>query len=389
MTEIREVANWFHEREGEMFEPEDHPFEREDVVEVLDDSVDPVQQIAVDGERFVGVVSYEEHDGWYEYTRWDDAEGKVNIGVCAACVKQANSVENVARTVGDDTETAKEKFDSHYSDGHRDRPADVETGATLLGGTTISGNQAIHLGNDGPGSGVDADTVRGEQALQKLDFREKSEPTNFLSSFLTPCQNPRGLGVGTDDSIWLVEESSPEVIKQFTRSGSSISQFTPSNENPRGLGLDSNDCIWHSDSSSNDLVQTDQTGNEITRFSTASANPEGVGIAQTGCIWNSLGSSVYRYDRTGTLTKQFVAPGAANPEGVGFDSGDSIWVADTAGEEITKVTKGGTPIKALNQNNWGSGNPAGVGFDTDGCLGNGDNVDGGSSELTKTEFVTF
>lgn len=38
---------------------------------------------------------------------------------------------------------------------------EVSTGAELSTGTTVSGNKAYHLGNDGQGSGLDVDTVDG------------------------------------------------------------------------------------------------------------------------------------------------------------------------------------------------------------------------------------
>ena len=68
----REIATWFHDNVGELFTEEETPFSRKDIVQLVNDSVDPVQQIKADGERYYGVLSYGEHDGWYEYTRWDD-----------------------------------------------------------------------------------------------------------------------------------------------------------------------------------------------------------------------------------------------------------------------------------------------------------------------------
>lgn len=163
----REIADWFHEREGELFTVDDTPFSRDEIVRVVDDSVDPVQQVIVDGEKYIGVIEYEEHDGWYEYTRWDDAIGEINMGVCANCVQEADSVGEVSKTIGDSSDTASEKFVRHYRDEHSESPDEIETGATLVSGTTINSNTAIHLGNDGSGSNVDADFVRGNNAIEE------------------------------------------------------------------------------------------------------------------------------------------------------------------------------------------------------------------------------
>lgn len=43
----------------------------------------------------------------------------------------------------------------------------VTTGATLNSGTTIGANEVYHLGNDGQGSGLDAETVDGESPVVK------------------------------------------------------------------------------------------------------------------------------------------------------------------------------------------------------------------------------
>lgn len=158
---IQKVANWFHEREGELFTKQETPFSRDEIVNVVNDSVDPVQQVATDGERYYGIIEYNEHTGWYEYTRYDDALGKVSMGVCAKCVQQSESTNEVSRTIGDDIDIAQKKFENHYSDEHTVKPDEIETGATLLSGTTINGNEVIHLGMDGSGSGVDADKILG------------------------------------------------------------------------------------------------------------------------------------------------------------------------------------------------------------------------------------
>ncbi|MFB6207987.1 MAG: hypothetical protein ABEJ69_01415, partial [Candidatus Nanohaloarchaea archaeon] len=118
----RKIADWFHERAGELFTIEETPFDREQLVYLTNDSVDPIQQVVVSGTRYYGVIAYAEHDGWYEYTRWDDHHGEVNVGVCAKCVETAESVGEVAHTLGDPTDVAREKIEQHYAEAHSVRP---------------------------------------------------------------------------------------------------------------------------------------------------------------------------------------------------------------------------------------------------------------------------
>lgn len=169
MTKEQKIAEWFHERQGELFKVDEIPYTREEIVSIINDSVDPVQQVIVDNERYYGVIEYREQEGWYEYTRWDDCAGEVNIGVCAKCVVEETSVSKVTRTVGDDTDTARKKFEYHYKREHNKLPSNIETGASLLSGTTIDGNETIHLGMDGSDSNVDADVIRGGVAVGEFD----------------------------------------------------------------------------------------------------------------------------------------------------------------------------------------------------------------------------
>ena len=172
---LRPVAEFFHEHEGELFEKyealeelaqaDSVPSEDERLLgrvmgNLAADRVDPVQSIVRDSDKYIGVVEYAEHDYWYEYVEVDDVHGRMNVGVCAKCVSEASSDANVAKGVGT-TEELSERIEAHYSEEHDADVSEVNTGATLVSGTTIAGNSAIHSGNDGVGSGLDADTYRG------------------------------------------------------------------------------------------------------------------------------------------------------------------------------------------------------------------------------------
>jgi len=172
---LRPVAEFFHEHEGTLYEryeaidelqnsPDIPSDDRRTLGRVIGnlaaDRVDPVQNIVRQGEKYVGVVSYSEHDYWYEYVEVDDVHGRVNVGVCAKCVSEASSDASVAKGVGT-TEELADRIESHYSEKHDTGVSEVNTGATLVSGTTIAGNSAIHTGNDGVGSGLDADSYRG------------------------------------------------------------------------------------------------------------------------------------------------------------------------------------------------------------------------------------
>jgi len=180
---LRPVAEFFHKYEGELFEryqavdelveDEDIPSSDERMLHrvvgnLSADRVDPVQNVVRDDAKYVGVLDYDEHDYWYEYVEVDDVHGRMNVGVCAKCVQDAENDAQVAKGVGT-TEELSERIADHYEEEHSEKPESVETGATLLSTTTISGNTTINSSNDGIGSFLNADKFRGKDIFDLVD----------------------------------------------------------------------------------------------------------------------------------------------------------------------------------------------------------------------------
>jgi len=371
----REVANWFHDREGELFTVDETPFTRDELVQVVDDSVDPVQQVLVDGEKYVGVIQFEEHDGWYEYTRWSDSAGEVRIGVCARCVQQAETPAEVSRTIGDSTEIAQEKFENHYEESHESRPDEVNTGATLLSGTTINGNTAIHPGMDGHGSGVDADFVLGNEALETGSFYSFSETTagEIQTTFSTPSDRAGGVGLDSNNCIWHASNTtSPGSIYELDQTGSIMSQFTTPSQNPVGVGINSNDCIWSVDSFADSIYKLNQSGSIITSFSSPSDNGAGIDVDSSSSLWHAdnTGSSIYELDTNGTILTQFSSE-SSTPTGLGVDDRDSLWVCNYNKDTIREMDRSGSLFSSFSVPGFGDG----VGIENNGSLwhSSGDN----------------
>src|SRR6056297_1411955 len=98
---------------------------------------------------------------------------------------------------------------------------EVSTGATLTSGTTVGGNEVYHLGNDGQGSGLDAEFVQGSAPIQTgvpYVWETVSESTGnqgaILSQFASPSSSPQGIGLDSSDSIWHAD-SNPDFIYQL------------------------------------------------------------------------------------------------------------------------------------------------------------------------------
>lgn len=391
MKQVKEARKWFHEREGELFRSREIPFERRVVVKLVNDSVDPVQQIIADGERYIGVINYQEYDGWYEYTRWNDSTGKIKIGVCARCVQKAGKVAEVSRTIGDNTGKAKKKFREHYRRDHNRKPDDVETGATLLSGTTIGGNEAIHVGMDGDGSGVDTDFVLGVGALKTASFYEaKFTGTNKEPQFSTPSGTPVGVGLDSNGCVWNADRFE-DSIYELDQNGSILTGFSSPSANSTGIGIDANDCVWLADNGAESLYQMSQSPtlgqpDIISQFASPSGSPQGVGLDSNDCVWNadSFAYSVFKLDKSGNVQGGFNTP-SDNPEGVGLDSGGCVWHADDA-NSIYRLDRNGNVIAKFASP---SNSPEGVGLDGSGCIWHSDSRADSIYRMKLRDIVEF
>jgi hypothetical protein len=217
---LRPVAEWFHDHEGEMFKRRAVATRIADDIstdesistasvnlaigDIVGDGVDPVIQVGAADGKYVGVVDYSEGPFWYEYTAYHTGVGRLHKVVCAACVTESTHEQDVyaprwepseydddemrglmaahhsARHASMDPATVIEEYTDGYTPEESVSPADiaphidhesyltktdfgdVETGATLVSTTTTTaGDVFFHAGNDGPGSGLDADSLDG------------------------------------------------------------------------------------------------------------------------------------------------------------------------------------------------------------------------------------
>jgi hypothetical protein len=168
----KDILNWFldNDRVGELY-PKDQVIEQiqeefeisssratKAVSSLVGDIVDPVQQVIVEDKRHVGIIEYrvDQESGSYGYIHFDDISGQRKRVVCGKCVEQETRDKNVTHaTEGESCEVGctwddlTAKMLHHYQDAHDADIDEIEPGASLLDGTTISGNLAIHTGNDG------------------------------------------------------------------------------------------------------------------------------------------------------------------------------------------------------------------------------------------------
>lgn len=224
---VRDVAELFHDEESELFTREkalnliteeleiSESIAAKTLSALIGDLVDPVVQIPVDGERYVGIIEYNEYDGAYGYVEYDDVAGKRNRVVCAQCVQEAESDREVAHATSgsgsfDEDASFDELYESitkHYDDAHDVIPDSVETGASLLFGTTISSNSAIHTGNESSlsffnGTSLTVDTTGDADTLDGNDataFYQTTGNQEFIVE--TRTSDPSSPATGR---IWMI-----------------------------------------------------------------------------------------------------------------------------------------------------------------------------------------
>ena len=172
---------------------EEHDWERDRAMDavrgLLDDTLDPVQLVLTGDERHTGIIDYRsyEAEGGYGFIEHDTVRGARKVLVCGKCVEEYEvdsdpwrAVEGVGRH--DDECGWDELLDhltEHYTEEHIGGPDSVEVGASLVSGTSIAGNTAWHSGNDGGGSGLDADTLDSKEPgsldVDKVDGQDATE----------------------------------------------------------------------------------------------------------------------------------------------------------------------------------------------------------------------
>lgn len=186
---LREAAEWFHdyyENEGDLLERQqaitnikqhlgvERNVAARIIANLVGDIVDPITQVNTFEGKYVGVIDYDEGDIYYSYIEHNDSIGERRVVVCAQCVHDHEHEANITHakeysgsfeeaTKAELVQAVRDHFDKDHAGVD---PADVQTGATLLSGTTIAGNEAWHAGNDGAGSNLDADSVDGVEQDQ-------------------------------------------------------------------------------------------------------------------------------------------------------------------------------------------------------------------------------
>ena len=156
---LRDVASYFHSNEGELFEKsnvtaqiaEELDIEPELAKRAIDnlalDSVDPVVQVPAQSGPHVGVISYRERDYYYTHVDHNDVLGKQKRSVCAACVDENVTLDEVRHYTRSEEEYNREEarllLAAHYYVSHDTRSIEEIIQEVGIDGATIPDSPTV------------------------------------------------------------------------------------------------------------------------------------------------------------------------------------------------------------------------------------------------------
>jgi len=186
--------------------------------------------------------------------------------------------------------------------------------------------------NDGAGSGLDADLVKGKDGVWELQSGEVD------SQFASPSTYPRGL-TWDGTNLWNADPDTDKIYELNT-SGTILNQFASPSTYPTGLAWDGAN-LWHADSNADKIYELNTSGTILSQFASPGSYPEG--LAWDGAnLWHadSVAEKIYELNTEGSILSEFASP-STNPRGLTWD-GTNLWNADPDTDKIYELNTSGT-----------------------------------------------
>jgi DNA-binding beta-propeller fold protein YncE len=148
---------------------------------------------------------------------------------------------------------------------------------------------------------------------------------------------------------------------------------------PHGIAISSDDRVYVADTGNRRVQVLDSDGNFITALEANNnekfVEPFDVVIASTGdvLVLDADVGWIYRFDANGRALGRFAGPAAQfyKPRGMAIDSEDNLYIADTGGARIVKLSLNGERLKVFGARGNGRGQflePSHVAVDAEGFV---------------------
>lgn len=176
------------------------------------------------------------------------------------------------------------------------------------------------------------------------DIFAATQSGSVSKQFLGPAAKARGIGINSDGSYWIADGHT-NVLYKTDQDGSVVNKLSI-NQSPAGVGVDSQDSVWISDPRS--LYKFNEGGKKVKEIDGRSG-ADGLGIASDDSIWlaDDIDDDIYRMDNTGSVIEYISNPLTYAPKGLDIDSNDSIWVAGQASNSIYELNTSGSILSSF------------------------------------------
>jgi len=192
-----------------------------------------------------------------------------------------------------------------------------------------------------------------------------SELNNSGGAVLTNDTNggvTQALGVAIDGSgnAWFANQHA-DTISKLNSSGNALvtSDSTTSPNYPSAIAIDGSGNAWFVNLNGNSVSELNSTGGAILSNNTAGnvSSPIGIALDSLGNAWvancgsycsGSGSGSITKLTNTGTAIGTYTGGGIRGPYGIAIDGTGAAWVANFNGNNVSKISSGGTVISGTN-----------------------------------------
>lgn len=177
-------------------------------------------------------------------------------------------------------------------------------------------------------------TEQGSNAIARVD-PETGAALDFPTP--TPASTTQSGVLGPDGAIWFIERAAAKVGRMTLDGHFTEYPLTPGSF-PNRIVVGPDGALWFSELRANKIgrITTDGT---LTEYSMP-GGPVGITVGKDGQLYTVLflAGAVARMDLGGNITGQWALPGAGGPLQIATGTGLDLWITDTFGGNVYRLT---------------------------------------------------
>jgi DNA-binding beta-propeller fold protein YncE len=167
-----------------------------------------------------------------------------------------------------------------------------------------------------------------------------------VTTFASGIPTPIGLAVDQSEDVYVTTFRSfffgTGSIERFSPTGQDLGTFASGLSAPSDLAIDKAGNIYVIESLTNSIEKFSPTGQDLGTFASLLNSPNRMAFDSAGNLYVTDGSQLDKYSPTGAQLGSFFLGGA--PIGLAIDSSDTLYVANTAYNIISKYSTSGQSL---------------------------------------------